>query len=378
MYKVVAFLAIFCLSIYGFFDVYAQQPQLATFQETVQILIDEQLENIVVASITLQSSSNQEIKIPSGVEELLLKNDRIVAVVLTNKEQCVLGVQNESCILVNVSRDDSERGIIEIQDAAREIGDSVINDINLVFDTDAQFHSVYVHTSDSANAALETSGVVASRGTISAVYTMPLEATDSMYAKISSILVAKEIRDSGGFYEIAKALSSEPTATMTFSILPGENSFLYQIQLSIDYPNSPMNKEIISPLEFLKIDTLTRSDYFANGFYPLNSILEVVILSSESTNVNQVNTNIIPTQIIGGEKIPKDLSIDGWFFEPESGNIIDGKYLFGQKFSVNKNELIFTLGTAEITSFDESAVILLIIVIVSVAAAAYFLKGYKK
>ncbi|KAG2473341.1 MAG: hypothetical protein NPMRTH4_1430004 [Nitrosopumilales archaeon] len=207
---------------------------------------------------------------------------------------------------------------------------------------------------------------------------MPLEDTDSMYAKISSMLVAKEIRDSGGFYEIAKALSSEPTATMTFSILPSEDSFFYQIQLSIDYPNSPVNKEIISPLEFLKIDTLTRSNYFSNGFYPLNSVLEVVILSSEPTNVNQVNTNIIPTQIIGGEKIPKDLSIDGWFFEPESGNKIDGKYLFGQKFSVDKNELIFTLGTAETTSFDESAVILLIIVIVSVAAAVYFLKGYKK
>ena len=378
MYKVVAFLAIFCLSIYGFFEVYAQQPQLATFQETVQILIDEQLENIVIASVTLQTTSNLEILIPSELEQLLLKNDRIVAVILTNKEQCVLGVQNEACILINVSRDDSERGILEIQEAAKEIGGSVINDINLVFDTNAEFHSVFVHPSDAANIVLETSGVVAGKGTISAVYTMPLEDTDSMYAKISSMLVAKEIRDSGGFYEIAKALSSEPTATMTFSILPSENSFFYQIQLSIDYPNSPVNKEIISPLEFLKIDTLTRSNYFANGFYPLNSVLEVVILSSESTNVNQVNTNIIPTQIIGGEKIPKDLSIDGWFFEPESGNKIDGKYLFGQKFSVNKNELIFTLGTAETTSFDESAVILLIIVIVSVAAAAYFLKGYKK
>ena len=70
------------------------------------------------------------------------------------------------------------------------------------------------------------------------------------------------------------------------------------------------------------------------GFYPLNSILHVVILSPESTNVNEVKGNIIPTEIVGGEKIPTDLSTSGWVFDPESGNMIDGRYLFGQEFSV--------------------------------------------
>ena len=95
---------------------------------------------------------------------------------------------------------------------------------------------------------------------------------------------------------------------------------------------------------------------------------------------------MLQTQIINEEKFPTDLSQDGWFFDPESGNKIDGKYLFGKKFSISKNELIFTLGDAQIngisseetTDFDESILILIIIVIISVGAAAFYLKGYKK
>ncbi len=386
MYKVIVLTAIFCLLFYSFFEVYAQQPQLATFQETAQVIIDQQLSNNVTASITLQSTSNQEIQIPSELEQKIRENERIVSVVLTNEEYCVLGVQIESCILVNVSRDESEKGIIAIQDAAREIGNSVIKDLNQVFDTNAKFHSVFIHHKDEVNVLLETSGVVSGRGTVSAVYTMPLEDTESMYEKISTMLVTQKIRDSGGFYEIAQRLSAEPTARMTISIIPMEKSILYQIRLSVVYPNSASNIDIICPLEFLKTDVLKRSDYFSGDFYPLNSILNVVILSSESTNVNQVNTNMLQTQIINETKFPTDLSQDGWFFDPESGNKIDGKYLFGHKLSLEKNELVFTLGMAQINQvlpcempdFDESVVILIIIVIVAGGATAFYLKGYKK
>ncbi len=386
MYKVIVLTAIFCLLFYSFFEVYAQQPQLATFQETAQVIIDQQLSNNVAASITLQSTSNQEIQIPSELEQKIRENERIVSVVLTNEEYCVLGVQIESCILVNVSRDESEKGVIAIQDAAREIGNSVIKDLNQVFDTNAKFHSVFIHHKDEVNVLLETSGVVSGRGTVSAVYTMPLEDTESMYEKISTMLVTQKIRDSGGFYEIAQRLSAEPTARMTISIIPMEESILYQIRLSVVYPNSASNIDIICPLEFLKTDVLKRSDYFSGDFYPLNSILNVVILSSESTNVNQVNTNMLQTQIINETKFPTDLSQDGWFFDPESGNKIDGKYLFGHKLSLEKNELVFTLGMAQINQvlpcempdFDESVVILIIIVIVAGGATAFYLKGYKK
>ncbi len=378
MYKIIVLIAVIGFSFYNISDATAQvqSPQLSTFQETAQILIDKQISNNVTASITLQSTSNQEIRIPVELEQQIRENERIIAIILTSEKQCVLGVQDESCIMINVSRDLSEKGIMEIQEGARQIGDSLIDSLNEVFDTHAEFHSVYVHQSGEANRVLETSGVISGIGTISAVYTMPLEETESMYTKISSMLIHQVIRDSGGFYETAKKLSSEPNSAVTFSIIPRENSFLYQLKLSISYPNSA-DIDVISPLEFLKTDVLKRSDYFSGDFYPLNSILQVVILSSESTNVNEVNTNVLKTQIINETKFPTDLSQDGWFFDPESGNKIEGKYLFGHKSSLEKNELVFTLGMAQ-TYLDESIVILIIIVIVAGGATAFYLKGYKK
>jgi len=92
VYKLILLTAIFCLLSYSFFEVYAQQPQLATFQETAQVFIDQQLSNNVTASITLQSTSNQEIQIPSELEQKIRENERIIAIVLTSEKQCVLGV----------------------------------------------------------------------------------------------------------------------------------------------------------------------------------------------------------------------------------------------------------------------------------------------
>jgi hypothetical protein len=141
----------------------------------------------------------------------------------------------------------------------------------------------------------------------------------------------------------------------------------------------------VSPLEFLKADELKRSNYFSTGFYPLNSILQVVVLSPESTNISDVRGSIVPTQIIDGEKIPKEITKQGWIFDPEQGKRVQGKYIFGEKQSINKDELIFSLGGSEMlapkkieTYFDESTIIVIIITVVAIAAAIFYLKGYKK
>ena len=385
MYKIIILIVIIGFSFFGLIDVHAQEVKLATFQETAQVFFDQLISQNVTASITLQSTSNQEIRIPSELEQKIRENGRIIAVILTNEEQCVLGVQDDACILINISRDESEKGIFAIQDAAKEIGNSIIDDVNRALDTNAKFHSVYIHTAGETNLELETSGVVSGKGTVSVTYTMPKEDTNSMYEKISAILIPSAIRESGGFYDIAKKLSSEDKAAMTFSFLPKTSSSLYQLKLSVDYPGSA-NNDLISPLEFLKTNELKRSSYFSNDFYPLNSILIVVILSSEVTSVNEVNANIVPSQVVDGEKIPTDLSIDGWIFDPESGNKIVGKYLFGEKFSVSKNDLLFTLGSAQLNvvaptgigDFDSSLLIVIIIVILSGGAAVFYMKGYKK
>ena len=362
---------------------YSQDASLATFQETAQVIIDKTRSQDVMASITLQTTSIQEMKISSDLEKQIRENKNISSIIITNQQQCILGVIDESCIMINVKRDISDKGIIEIQESSKAIADSFIDEINQTFDTDAKFHSVFVHSDDKINRDLETSGVVSGRGTVSAVYTMPMEDTDSMYEKISSILIPRVIRDSGGFYETAKNLSSENNSKLTFSIIPFDNNSLLQLKLSVDYPQAASNIIELSPLEFLKTDELKRSEYFSSGFYPLNSIFQIVILSDELTNISNIKGNIVPSQIIDGEKIPTEITNQGWIFDPEEGERIQGKYIFGQETTIHANDLVFSLGDDEPTiptptTLDESIIILAIIIIGGVAAVVFFLKGYKK
>ena len=293
---------------------YSQEVSLATFQETAQILIDEKISHKVTASITLQSTSVQEIKIPAKLEQRIRENESIAAVVITNQDHCILGVVNESCILINVKRDFSDTNFPAIQNSTLKISEQFIDEINDAFDTKAELHSTFIHPNDETNTTLQTSGAISGRGTISAVYTMPMEDTTSMYEKMSAILIPKIIRDSGGFYDVANNLSTDDNSKMTFSIIPSENKSLLQLRLSTNYSETESSTNEINPLEFLKTDELKRSEYFSGGFYPLNSIIQVAILSSEDTNISDVRGNIVSTQIIDGEKIPTDITKHGWIF----------------------------------------------------------------
>jgi len=364
---------------------YSQEVGLATFQETAQIIVDKSISQNVTASITLQSTSIQEIKIPAELEQKIREDKRVKAVILTNQDRCILGVIGQSCIMINVERNPEDKGIFTIQDATKEVAELYIDEINQAFDTDAKFHSVFFHSGDETSKALETSGVISGKGIISAVYTMPMEDTNSMYEKISAILVSKTIRDGGGFYDVARDLSFEENSKMTFSLIPSDSKSLLQLKLSVVYSNKAPTISEISPLEFLNIENLKRSDYFSTGFYPLNSLIQVVVLSPENTNVSDVRGNIIPTQIIDNEKIPTDITKAGWIFDPEEGQRIQGKYIFGEKVSVSKEELKFSLGGSQLQTiqsekieFDESIVVVTIITIVAIAAAIFYLKGYKK
>ena len=363
---------------------YSQEMGFATFQEVAQVIVDKSISQNVTASITLQSTSVQEIKIPVELEQKIRENRKISAVILTNQNQCVLGVENQACILINVKRDPADKTFPKIQNSTLRVANQFIDDINQMFDTDAKLHSTFIHSDDQSNEALETSGVVSGRGTVSAVYTMPLEDTSSMYEKISAILIPKIIRDAGGFYETAKNLSSQDNAKMTFSIIPTENVSLMQLRVTATYPNIASSVNDINPLELLQTKELTRSDYFSAGFYPLNSLLQVVVLSPESTKISDVRGTIVETQIVDNEKIPVDITKKGWVFDPEEGERIQGKYIFGKEFSVGEEELRFALGGEQINyvkpeiNFDESIIVVIIITIVAIAAALFYLKGYKK
>jgi hypothetical protein len=360
---------------------YAQDMRLATFQETAQVIVDRSISQNVTASITLQSTSIQELRIPAELEQRIREDGRVQSVIVTNQNQCILGVVDEACILINVARDTNDKGITAIQQTTKDVANSFIDEINEAFDTDAKLHSVFIHTDDKSNVALGTSGAISGRGTVSAVYTMNMESSDSMFDKVSAILIPQVIRESGGFFDIAKNLSRDDNAKVTFSLIPVNDRSLMQLKLSVDYPNQADKVKKFSPLEFLQVEQIKRSEYFSQGNYPLNSIIQVAILSPNSEIISDIQGNIVPTQIIDDEKFPTDVSKQGWIFDPESGESIQAKYIFGQDNIVSKDNLVFTIGEEIKESqveFDESIIVVIIIAIVAIGAALFYLKGYKK
>ena len=366
---------------------HSQEIGLSTFQETAQLIIDNKLTQETTTSITLLSSNIQEIKIPVEFEQKIKDNKRIQAIVVTNENNCVLGVIDQSCILINIDRNPEDKGINAIQDSSKKIGESLIGEINQIFDTNAEFFQVFIHTSAKSNEELDTSGIISGTGAISAVYTMPMEDTHSMYEKMSSMLISKQIRDSGGFYNIARNLSTEENAKMSFSIIPTESKTLSQLRVSVSNPTEEIIEKSktdikINPFEFFKIKDLNRSEYFSIGNYPLNSIFQIVILSNEDKIISNVKGNTIPTQTIDGIEIPMEITKNGWIFDPKNGTQIQGKYIFGEKTTINENELKFSLSEKNMQTnemeLDESIIVVGIITIISMGAAIFYLKGYKK
>jgi len=385
MLKIILVIAIIGIAGISTNYAYSQEIGLATFQESAQVIIDKKINFESITSITLSSSNIQEIIIPIELEQKIRESQRVQAVIITNQNNCTLGVYDQSCIIINIERSPEDKGIFAIQDNTREIADSYIDEINQIFDTNAEFFQVYIHTNDDTNQVLDTSGVISGSGTISAVYTMPMEDTGSMYGKLSSMLLSKSIRDGGGFYDTAKILSMKENAKMSFSITPLESKSLLQLRISANSPiTSQMEKATpkISPLEFFNIENLNRSNYFSSGNYPLNSIFQIVIISNDETNVSDIKGDIIPTQKIDGMEMPIEITKKGWIFDPQKGEVIQGKFIFGESTSINENEMKFSLGGSNLQSkeieLDESIVVLIIITIVSIGAAIFYLKGYKK
>ena len=215
---------------------------------------------------------------------------------------------------------------------------------------------------------------------------MPMESTDSMYEKLSALLLPQVIRESGGFYDVAKKLAVEDNAKMTFSMIPQGTGALYQLKLSVDYTNADSFRSEIKPLEFLKTNEIKRSEYFSQGFYPLNSIIQVVVIGDDG--IKKTNPGFIDTELKNGVLVPINLKQFGWVPDQNSENMKEVVFLFGEERSANTNELKITLLSAQDNSQDtgensadessESLIILGIIAAGAAGAAIFFLKGYRK
>ncbi len=78
----------------------AQQPELATFQEISQVIIDQKISNEIIASVTLQTTSNQEMRIPSELEGKILDEPQIIT---KNGQEHILGSRKKVTCLCDFS-----------------------------------------------------------------------------------------------------------------------------------------------------------------------------------------------------------------------------------------------------------------------------------
>jgi len=372
---------------FGTYSANAQQPRLATFHETAQVIIDQKIQNQTSSSISVLSTSNQELRVPIELDQKIHSLQNVTAVVITNEDKCVLGVVDEACVLINISGGGFPGGVKEAQTKGKEMGDMLIGDINKAFNIDAKFNSVFIHVDDKVNKALDTSGIISGRGTVSAVYTFPKYDASFLFEGLSTLLIPNEIRDSGGFLDVAKKLADDPTSSVTFSIIPKGGTSLFQLQVSRDQKITDKITSI-DTLQFFGVDKLQRSNYFSSGFFPLNSLVQVVVLSKDPMRINKYEGQAVPTVEKDGAIYPSDVSKNGWLFDPSSGNTIVAKYLFGKTTEVTNVDLKFSITNTTLSSngtdakpvetvTDNSVYILVGIVIAAAVAILWYLRNTK-
>ena len=342
----------------------------------------------------------------------MLSHEEIRYVSFTNMGECVMGVSlDEQCIIVNFDLNllKKDGGINTIQTDGKKIADELITDLNKTFNTNAEFHSLFV-TGGNADKMAQMSEFAGSGG-VSVAYTMPKEESNVVFANISELLINQQLRESGGFYDVAKEMAKNPSTVITtgmnvqgdelpmmlFKVMQIERGELGFVEgedgnqsLEYQYSVSGFDISTISPLANFGINNLERSKYFEGHFVPLNSVVQVVVIPEHPSKVNTVNTNIIP-KLDSAE----DLVEKGWFFTSTSNNAIDARFLFGQSDTVTADELVMEIGTWDIQSEGDSFlidninvrnqntegeqyIILAVIIIAAIGAALFYLKGYKR
>ncbi|HEX5358777.1 MAG TPA: hypothetical protein VFW99_02555 [Candidatus Nitrosotalea sp.] len=346
MKNLLALFIITSLLMTSFVAAYAQQPQLASYRETAHILVDEKVQNKTTAFITLASTSPVEMRVPADLSQKISNTANVTSVVITNAENCIAGIQDQGCILVNIVSPSlvESYNITTIQAQAKQIGDSLIGNINKAFATNAQYSSVYVNPKGDLSSALGTSGIVSGNRTISVIYTMSRPDSAYLFDGLTAILIPKQIRDDGGFFSAAQKMSQDSNSTITFAITPGQDAQLYQIQVSKQVPIKGQVTSV-KPLELFGIDKLDKSSYFDVGFFPLNSILDVTVISNENVAIENHGGNLAPTTVKDGQRFPADLTKAGWIMDPEYGQKISAIYLFGKDTTVTNDQASLTLGS---------------------------------
>ena len=310
------------------------------FKEVATIVIDEKDDKMMI-SYSILSKDKEDFQIPDSLEAKILGTEKIVSIIYTSKEKCAPThlFFDATCILINIPYSNVEGASFkEKQQTAREIGDSVIDDVNLAFfemhvGTYVEFHSVAVQTDYGLTNEEEA--------VLSVVYTMHNLPSKLLFNMFIIQNITDEIRMTGGFFNHAKDLSVDENSEFKFSMIVEPTRILYSLHLSVISSDNEIELDNFSPLDLLHVDKLNRSKLFADGFYPLNSIVHVIIYSEEQLQVIKTSSEIIASMGNANE-----LQKNGWYFisnklaSDDEINKLDLRYLFGKTNSVDKQQLL--------------------------------------
>jgi hypothetical protein len=386
--------------------------QKSTWLENMSVVYDQKFSKSIQTAVAFETINNSDIQFSDELIEKVMTYEEIRFVFFTNMEECVMGVQlDEMCIMIGFNMDllKGDLGINSIHENGKRISNELITDINNVFGMDAKFHSIYLHMDDANQSPIGTD--LSILRTASAVFTVPREDSNTVFTKLSEQLINEQLRESGGFYYVAKEMAENPSTIITTGIIlhgdepplmlfkvsqieRGQLGFIEtedeSISLEYQYSVTGFDISTINPLGHFGIDKLERSKYFEGHFVPLNSVVQVVVIPEQPSKVNTVNTNII-AKLDSAE----DLVEKGWFFTSTSNNAIDARFLFGQSDSVTADELVMEIDAWDIQSGNDSFlidninvrvqntegeqyIILAAIIIAAIGAAIFYLKGYKR
>jgi len=281
--------------------------------------------------------------------------------IITNEFACAPTKIDKACVVIEVKREGLGDSLAEMKKNAREITDKIVADGVIIFTP--EFYSITFQPK--GGLSVDEAKILGEKGVIAkVVYTIHKQQTSQLFPALATMLLSHDIRTSGGFYDIAEKLSGNYFSDFTVIVTPLENYMLRELHVSLLCSNEirelvncdrlydeltsgdqegKIDEQIargdISPLDIMQVENISRSKIFLDEFLPLNSIIQVLILSEEDLQVKSVNSNVIENlQHIG------DIQENGWFFMSKAGQEIDARYIFGQESSVSKNDLAFSIG----------------------------------
>ena len=341
-------------------------PEEHSLREHLQIIIDQrEFQNRI--SVGLLSKNPEDIKLPDNMEAIS-SNPNIHSMVVTNEFACAPTKTDKACVIIEVEREGLGDNLTEMKKNAREIADKIWYTQKGEYAGAIVFTPEFYSTTFQAKSGLSADEAkrLGEKGSVAKiVYTIHKQPTNKLFTALSTMLLSNDIRTSGGFYDIAKKLSENYFSEFTVTIIPLENEMLRELHISLlcsneirelvncdrlydeltpTDPEGKIDEQIargdISPLDIMQVENISRSKIFLDEFLPLNSVIQVLILSEEDLQVKSVNSNVIENLRHLG-----DIQESGWFFISEAGQKIDGRYIFGPESSVSKNDLAFSIGS---------------------------------